>query len=74
MQPFLRGGGRAVVLEPLTQAERSLVYQTRIFAQFRQQFIVDMLTGGTISQPGVGFSLQGFSTGGNTDPTRRLHS
>ncbi|MGO8897441.1 MAG: hypothetical protein ACLQU5_03720, partial [Isosphaeraceae bacterium] len=69
MQPFLRGAGRAVVLENLTQAERSLLYQVRIFAQFRQQFIVDMLTGGTISQPGVGFNLVGFSTAGNTDPT-----
>jgi hypothetical protein len=69
IQPFLRGGGRAVTLEPLTQAERSLVYQTRSFAKFRQEFIVDMLTGGTIAQPGIGFSLAGFSTAGNTDPT-----
>ncbi len=69
MQPFLRGGGRAVVLENLTTAERGLVYQARIFAQFRQQFIVDMLTGGSIAQPGVGFNLVGFSTAGNTDPT-----
>src|SRR5271157_3856276 len=69
MQPFLRGAGRAVVLENLTQAERTLLYQVRTFAQFRQQFIVDMLTGGTISQPGVGFNLVGFSTTGNTDPT-----
>ena len=69
MQPFLRGGGRAVVLENLTQAERSLLYQVRTFAKFRQEFIVDMLTGGTISQPGVGFNLAGFSTAGNTDPT-----
>ena len=69
MQPFLRGAGRAVVLENLTQAERSLLYQVRTFAQFRQQFIVDMLTGGTISQPGVGFNLVGFTTAGNTDPT-----
>ena len=28
-----------------------------------------MLTGGTISQPGVGFNLVGFTTAGNTDPT-----
>jgi hypothetical protein len=69
MQPFLRGASRAVVLENLTEAERSLLYQVRTFAQFRQQFIVDMLTGGTITQPGVGFNLAGFSTAGNTDPT-----
>ena len=29
VQPFLRGGGRAVVLETLTQAERNLLYQVR---------------------------------------------
>ena len=68
-QPLLRGGGRAVTLEPLTQTERNLLYQARTFAQFRQQFIVVTLTGGTISQPGIGFNLQGFSTAGNTDPT-----
>ncbi|HKM56285.1 MAG TPA: hypothetical protein VJY33_22965, partial [Isosphaeraceae bacterium] len=68
-QPLLRGAGRAVTLEPLTEAERNLLYQARIFAQFRQQFIVVTLTGGTITQPGVGFNLQGFSTSGNTDPT-----
>jgi hypothetical protein len=69
IQPFLRGGGRAVVLEALTQAERNLLYQVRLFAKFRQEFIVDMLTGGQISQPGVGFALQGFTVGGNADPT-----
>ena len=69
MQPLLRGAGRAVTLEALTEAERSLLYQVRSFAKFRQEFIVDMLTGGTISQPGIGFSLAGFSTAGNTDPT-----
>ena len=51
VQPFLRGAGRAVVLENLTQAERTLLYQVRTFAKFRQDFIVDMLTGGQIPQP-----------------------
>ncbi len=69
VQPFLRGGGRAVILELLTQAERTLLYQTRIFAKFRQEFIVTMLTGGTIQNFGSGFNLAGFSTGGNNDPT-----
>jgi hypothetical protein len=69
VQPFLRGAGRAVVLENLTQAERTLLYQIRTFAKFRQEFVVDMLTGGQISQPGVGFPLVGFSTAGNNDPT-----
>ncbi|MGC8641445.1 MAG: hypothetical protein ACP5XB_16390, partial [Isosphaeraceae bacterium] len=69
VQPFLRGAGRAVVLEPLTQAERQLLYQVRTFAKFRQEFTVDMLTGGQILQPGIGFNLLGFSMGGNNDPT-----
>ncbi len=47
MQPFLRGGGRAVTLEPLTQAERNLVYQVRSFAKFRQEFLVAILVGGS---------------------------
>jgi hypothetical protein len=69
VQPFLRGAGRAVVLETLTEAERQLLYAVRSFAKFRQEFIVVMLTGGTITQPGVGFNLAGFSTAGNTDFT-----
>ena len=69
VQPFLRGGGRAVVLETLTQAERNLLYQVRIFAKFRQEFIVDHVDGRHDPEFRVGFNLPGFSTGGNTDPT-----
>ena len=43
VQPFLRGGGRAVILENLTLAERTLLYQVRAFAKFRQEFIVTVL-------------------------------
>jgi hypothetical protein len=39
VQPFLQGGGRAVTLEPLTQAERTLIYECRNFARFRQEWI-----------------------------------
>ena len=46
VQPFLRGGGRAVTLEPLTQAERNLLYEIRSFARFRQEFVVATLVGG----------------------------
>src|SRR6185312_8542880 len=46
VQPLLRGGGRAVILEPLTNEERTLLYNVRSFAQFRQQFLVVTLTGG----------------------------
>ena len=69
VQPLLRGGGRAVILEPLTQAERNLLYQVRAFAQFRQQFLVVTLTGGTVQNFGSSFPLAGFSSAGNTDPT-----
>ncbi len=39
--PLLRGAGM-VNLEPLIQSERSLIYQVRIFEQFRRQFAVDV--------------------------------
>ncbi|HVK10170.1 MAG TPA: hypothetical protein VM597_15485, partial [Gemmataceae bacterium] len=39
-QPLLRGGGWAVTLEPLTQAERNLLYGVRSFARFRKLFYV----------------------------------
>ncbi len=68
VQPLLRGGGRAVILEPLTNEERQLLYQVREFAQFRQQFFVVTLTGGTVQNFGQGFQLSGFSTAGNVDP------
>jgi hypothetical protein len=71
VQPLLRGGGRAVTLEPLTTAERNLLYQVRLFALFRQQFFVVLLTAGTVQNFGNTFTLAGFSAGisGNTDPT-----
>jgi hypothetical protein len=69
MQPLLRGGGRAVTLEPLTQVERNLLYQVRSFGLFRQQFFVVTLTGGTIQNFGNTFTLAGFSSAGNSDPT-----
>src|SRR5262249_50057331 len=68
VQPFLRGGGRAVTLEALTQAERNLVYAVRTFAQFRQQFVVAVLVGGTIQNLGSAVPTLGFSAGGNSDP------
>lgn len=60
-QPFLRGGGRAVIMEPLTQAERTLLYDVRTFARARQQFFVSMLTsgqadaGGGTNEPNTGY-------------------
>ncbi len=67
--PFLRGGGRAVTLEALTQAERSLLYAVRSFAKFRQEFVVTTLTGGQIQQFGVSTTTGGFTLAGNNDPT-----
>ena len=70
VQPLLRGGGRAVTLEPLTQAERNLLYAVRAFGLFRQQFFVVTLTGGTIQNFGNRLSLwPGSPSAGNTDPT-----
>ncbi len=67
--PFLRGGGRAVTLEPLTQVERNLLYSVRTFALFRQQFSVATLTGGTEIEFGTNVTTQGFQSGsGNNDP------
>lgn len=41
-QPLLRGFGRRIVLEPLTQAERNVVYAARTFERFRRTFGVDV--------------------------------
>ncbi len=69
VQPLLAGGGRAVTMEPLTLAERALLYQVRQFALFRQQFFVVTLTAGTVQNFGNSFPLAGFSVPGNSDPT-----
>jgi hypothetical protein len=44
-QPLLQGGGRRFALEPLTEAERSLLYAVRDFARFRKVFYVNLTTG-----------------------------
>ena len=45
VQPFLKGGGRAVTLEGLTQAERNLLYEVRAFARYRQDFVTKTMLG-----------------------------
>jgi outer membrane protein TolC len=40
-QPILRGFGSAIVREPLTQAERNLIYEVRAFERFRRTFAYD---------------------------------
>ncbi len=67
VQPFLRGGGRAVTLEDLTQAERNMLYEVRAYARYRQDFVTRLLVGNSAS---AAANLGGFSTttvGG--DPT-----
>jgi outer membrane protein TolC len=42
VQPLLRGSGRKVATENLTQAERNMVYAIRDFVRFRKSFSVDV--------------------------------
>ena len=72
-QPFLRGGGWAVTLEPLTQAERNLVYGVRSYARFRKNYYVYLAGGADVGNGpysyaglgsrGVGQSLAAPSQG-----------
>jgi outer membrane protein TolC len=41
IQPLLRGAGKDIRMESLTQAERDLLYTVRDFARFRKQFYVN---------------------------------
>jgi outer membrane protein TolC len=41
-QPLLRGRGRRVVQENLTQAERDVLYQIRSFNRYRKDFVVSI--------------------------------
>ena len=43
-QPLLRGAGRKIAQENLTQAERDTLYQLRSFARFRKTFVVSVVT------------------------------
>jgi len=42
-QPLLRGSGRKVVQEKLTQAERNTLYQIRAFNRYRKTFVVSIV-------------------------------
>ncbi|MCH2106536.1 MAG: TolC family protein, partial [Planctomycetes bacterium] len=41
-QPLMRGAARKILLEPLTQAERDLIYEVRAYERFRKTFAVDV--------------------------------
>jgi len=43
-QPLLRGADHKVVTENLTQAERDVLYQIRLFNRFRKTFVVSIIT------------------------------
>ncbi|WP_197528503.1 TolC family protein [Aeoliella mucimassa] len=68
VQPLLRAGGRTVVLERLTIAERALLANVRIMERYRRGFYVETITGrsagsGPSRRGGVfgGAGLEGFS-------------
>ena len=42
-QPLLRGAGRKVAQENLTQAERNVLYQIRTFNRYRKTFVVSII-------------------------------
>jgi outer membrane protein TolC len=43
--PLMRGAGRDIVREPLTQAERNLTYAIQTFANYRQTYAVSVANG-----------------------------
>lgn len=59
IQPLLRGGGRAVTLEGLTQAERDLLYEIRSYARFRKEYFQYITGGGEFLTLGEGGSIRG---------------
>lgn len=44
VQPLLQGGGKTVTMEALTQAERNVLYDLRDFADYRRDFVVDLVS------------------------------
>jgi hypothetical protein len=62
VQPLLRAGGRTQVLERLTIAERSLLYNVRSMERYRRGFYLDVAIG---RNPGGGPSRRGGFFGGS---------
>lgn len=65
-QPLLRGGGRAVALEALTESERNLLANARQMERFRDSFYTAVLTGRALDRapaPG-GFTINDLDGGG----------
>ncbi|MDO4585961.1 MAG: hypothetical protein Q4C95_01545 [Planctomycetia bacterium] len=62
-QPFLRGAGRAIVLENLTQSERRLLANVRQLAFYQQGFYLGVLTGSSpVSAPSGGMPGTGVNS------------
>lgn len=73
LQPLIRGASRAVVLERLTLAERTLLYNVRAMYRYQQGFYVQLYTGqapdaGPQRIGGLlgGVGLQGFTGVGSS--------
>ena len=62
-QPLLAGGGFAVTMEPLTQAERTLLYGIRSYARFRKIYYT-YLIGGNNNIFNTPYSLTGLALRG----------
>lgn len=62
VQPLLRNAGRDRILERLTVAERTLLYNVRSMEQYRQGFYVQIMTG---RDPGAGPERRGGVFGGS---------
>ncbi|MHC4473996.1 MAG: TolC family protein [Planctomycetota bacterium] len=43
-QPLLRGRGRRIAQEGLTQSERDVLYEMRAFSRFRKEFVVSVVS------------------------------
>ena len=56
VQPLLQGGGTAVNLEALTQAERTLLYAIRSFAHYRKVYYVYIAGGSDVNNTPLNFA------------------
>jgi hypothetical protein len=72
VQPLLQGGGRAVALEPLTQAERNLLYQIRNYVRFQKEFYVAIAGGGGGSITGSAFQPVGVIAASTFSPNQGI--
>jgi len=70
IQPLLRAGGRAVVLESLTESERAMLANIRQLEQFRRGFYTEIVAG---RNPGPGPSSAALTIGA-LSPSSRIVS